>query len=102
VKKISQKISFYKQEKARIQKAIQDSLSALLQLKTDSSLVALNTDDESGKLVEEAFGNSIDDTKIEAGGNTNPNNEILDPKNPVGITQKKKLEPLWDPRKHFN
>ena len=102
VKKVSQKISIYKQEKARIQKAIQDSLNALVQLKSDSTQIALNPDEESEKLTEEVFGSVVADTKIVEESNPVLNNEILDPKKQVGITQKKKYEPLWDPRKHFN
>lgn len=102
VKKVSQKISIYKQEKARIQKAIQDSLNALVQLKSDSTQIALNPDEESEKLTEEIFGSVVADTKIVEESNPVLNNEILDPKKQVGITQKKKYEPLWDPRKHFN
>jgi len=101
-KKISQKISFYKQEKARIQKAIQDSLNALVQLKTDSTTVALNAPDETEELTNLAFGNTIEDGKIDEESNPELNNEILEPKKQVGNTRKKKLEPLWDPRKHFN
>ena len=102
VKKVSQKISIYKQEKARIQKAIQDSLNALVQLKSDSTQIALNPDEESEKLTEEIFGSVVADTKIVEESNPVLNNEISDPKKQVGITQKKKYEPLWDPRKHFN
>ena len=102
VKKVSQKISIYKQEKARIQKAIQDSLNALVQLKSDSTQIALNPDEESEKLTEEVFGNVVADTKLVEESNPVLNNEISDPKKQVGITQKKKYEPLWDPRKHFN
>lgn len=102
VKKVSQKISIYKQEKARIQKAIQDSLNALVQLKSDSTQIALNPDEESEKLTEEVFGSVVADTKIVEESNPVLNNEISDPKKQVGITQKKKYEPLWDPRKHFN
>jgi len=102
VKKVSQKISIYKQEKARIQKAIQDSLNALVQLKSDSTQIALNPDEESEKLTEEVFGSVVTDTKIVEESNPVLNNEISDPKKQVGITQKKKYEPLWDPRKHFN
>jgi len=102
VKKVSQKISIYKQEKARIQKAIQDSLNALVQLKSDSTQIALNPDEESEKLTEEVFGSVVAATKIVEESNPVLNNEISDPKKQVGITQKKKYEPLWDPRKHFN
>ena len=102
VKKVSQKISIYKQEKARIQKAIQDSLNALVQLKSDSTQIALDPDEESEKLTEEVFGSVVADTKIVEESNPVLNNEISDPKKQVGITQKKKYEPLWDPRKHFN
>jgi len=102
VKKVSQKISIYKQEKARIQKAIQDSLNALVQLKSDSTQIALNPDEESEKLTQEVFGSVVTDTKIVEESNPVLNNEISDPKKQVGITQKKKYEPLWDPRKHFN
>jgi len=102
VKKVSQKISIYKQEKARIQKAIQDSLNALVQLKSDSTQIALNPDEESEKLTEEIFGSVVADTKIVEESNPVLNNELSDPKKQVGITQKKKYEPLWDPRKHFN
>ena len=102
VKKVSQKISIYKQEKARIQKAIQDSLNALVQLKSDSTQIALNPDEESEKLTEDIFGSVVADTKIVEESNPVLNNEISDPKKQVGITQKKKYEPLWDPRKHFN
>ncbi len=102
VKKVSQKISLYKQEKARIQKAIQDSLNALTQLKTDTTQVAGNPDDESANLTEQVFGTVVADKKIGEESNPVLNNEVVDPKKQVGVTQKKKYEPLWDPRKHFN
>lgn len=75
------KISIYKQEKARIQKAIQDSLNALVQLKSDSTQIALNPDEESEKLTEEVFGSVVADTKIVEESNPVLNNEISDPKN---------------------
>lgn len=102
VKKVSQKISLYKQEKARIQKAIQDSLNALIQLKTDSTQVAINPEEESGDLTEQVFGTVVADNKIGEESNPVLNNEVVDPKKQVGVTQKRKYEPLWDPRKHFN
>jgi len=102
VKKVSRKVTAYKQEKVRIQKAIDDSLNALKKLNSDSTLVALNTVDESVSVIDEVFGNVGEDTKVDESANIILANEIVDPKKINGTTQKKKLEPLWDPRKHFN
>ncbi|MBK7630832.1 MAG: tetratricopeptide repeat protein [Ignavibacteriales bacterium] len=103
IKKISQKVSTYKQEKARIQKALQDSLNALISVKPDSTLmVSDSTDLENEYLVNAVFNET---GKIEEGDDNlvlANQNELLKPTN-QNITQtKKKLEPLWDPRKHFN
>jgi outer membrane protein assembly factor BamD (BamD/ComL family) len=102
VKKVSPKISFYKQEKVRIQKAIDDSLNSLKNLNSDSTVVAQDTVDDSEKVAEEVFGNPDEDIKIDEGANIIIANEIVDPKKTNGTTPKKKLEPLWDPRRHFN
>lgn len=98
VKKVSKKVTAYKQEKFRIQKAIQDSIAALNKPKTDSTVIAQNEiDEEEKEIVDDTFGKEVDDENL-AVNNIKENNDI---KQPVGIT-KKKLEPLWDPRKHFN
>lgn len=96
VKNVAKKLTTYKQEKARIQKAIQDSLANLHELQTDSTIIAnnvpedqLNKEDE--KVVETVEQNStVDEEKLNvAQVNNNGNGQ-------------KKLEPLWDPRKHFH
>jgi TolA-binding protein len=102
VKNVSSKVTVYKQEKVRIQKAIDDSLNALKLLTPDSTQVALNTEDDSEKLVEEVIGDVDDEVNINAGLDAKLTNEIVDPKKTVETIPKKKLERLWDPRKHFN
>jgi TolA-binding protein len=103
VKKISQKVTAYKQEKARIQKALQDSLNALINLQNDSTLIASDSTDVGNEnLVNEVFN---EDGKVEEGNDnliTANQNELKNPANQNVIQTKKKLEPLWDPRKHFN
>lgn len=102
VKNVSKKVSAYKQEKFRIQKAIQDSINAIAKLHNDSVMVAKN---------DTLLNNTEDiiDENLNLGGVDENKNGITDPaldnnivNNPVGITTKKKLDPLWDPRKHFN
>lgn len=94
VKNVSRKLTTYKQEKARIQKAYQDSLLALQKLKSDSLLVGNKLrEDEQDKIVEDAF--AINEQTDEE-----PLQNIVSPPKSNGVTQKK-LEPLWDPRKHF-
>jgi hypothetical protein len=102
VKNISKKVTAYKQEKVRIQKAIDDSLSALKKIELDSTVIAVNTEEDSVDLVTEVFGDVVADTKIDEEATTNLNNELVDPNKTSGTIPKKKLEPLWDPRKHFN
>ncbi|HEX9251936.1 MAG TPA: hypothetical protein VF870_06815, partial [Ignavibacteriaceae bacterium] len=103
VKNVSKKITAYKQEKVRIQKAIDDSLKALKKITLDSTVVAVNTDEDSLKLVQQVFGGVIENTKIDENANADDlNNEGIDPKQQTGVVPKKKLEPLWDPRRHFN
>ena len=102
VRKISQKVTTYKQEKARIQKVLQDSLNALIRIQSDSSTVAVNnTEEENDNLVSQVFndpGNGETDVKL----NSDAKNQLLNPKTQNVVQTKKKLEPLWDPRKHFN
>lgn len=104
VKNVSKKVTTYKQEKFRIQKAIQDSINALNALNTknsDTTLIAQNqNENELIDVVEDDAG---------LGDLDKNNNEIVNPNldnnidtRPIGITTKKKLDPLWDPRKHFN
>lgn len=94
VKNVTRKLTTYKQEKARIQKAYQDSLLALQKQKTDSLIVENKLiEDEQDRIVEEAF--SMNDQKEKE-----PTENQINPLKPNGVVQKK-LEPLWDPRKHF-
>jgi TolA-binding protein len=102
VKNVSKKVTAYKQEKVRIQKAIDDSLSALKKIELDSTVVAVNTEEDSVDMVKQVFGGIVANTKIDEGATTNLNNEIVDPNKTAGTTPKNKLEPLWDPRRHFN
>jgi hypothetical protein len=53
-------------------------------------------------MVAQVFGGIVANTKIDENANVNPNNEIVDPQKTAGPSPKKKLEPLWDPRRHFN
>jgi TolA-binding protein len=103
VKKISQKITAYKQEKARIQKALQDSLNALVNLQSDSTLIVSDSTDVGNEnLVDDVFNGG---GKVEEGDDNlilANNNELQNPTHQNVIQTKKKLEPLWDPRKHFN
>lgn len=95
VKEVMKKITTYKQEKARIQKAIQDSLATLEKLKNDSTVVTNNNvaDDENKNSEEKGL--VSDDVK----NNVPVNNQNVAQVN--NINGHKKLEPLWDPRKHF-
>jgi tetratricopeptide (TPR) repeat protein len=102
VKNISKKVTAYKQEKVRIQKAIDDSLSALKKIELDSTVIAVNTEKDSVDMVAEVFGGIVANTKIDEETTNQLNNEIVDSNKTAGTTPKKKLEPLWDPRKHFN
>ncbi|HCY74810.1 MAG TPA: hypothetical protein DHV28_02730 [Ignavibacteriales bacterium] len=102
VKNVAKKVTTYKQEKARIKKALEDSLKALNQFGTDSIIVALNTEDNSENLTEPETGTVGDANNIDTETVGTSDNQINETEKPVGITSKKKLEPLWDPRKHFN
>ena len=53
-------------------------------------------------MVSQVFGGIVANTKIVENANVNTNNEIVDPQKTAGTSPKKKLEPLWDPRRHFN
>lgn len=102
VKQVSRKVTVYKQEKVRIQKAIDDSLKALDQITPDSTLVAITTQDNSENVIGEVVGTAGIDSKMDETANSNLNNEIVDPKVAVGVKKADKLVPLWDPRRHFN
>lgn len=94
IKNIAPKLAFYNQEKARIQKAIQDSLAQQQELNSDSTLIAANQiEDKLSEKEKEVIspGKETDiptDNKLNVAHLNNGNNQ-------------KKLEPLWDPRKHF-
>jgi TolA-binding protein len=94
VKNVVGKLSVYKQEKARIQKAIQDSLANLQKLATDSTLVATTITGSEADTLNEKIPVTQDQNK-----------EIIEEKLNVAAinngNNQKKLEPLWDPRKHF-
>jgi TolA-binding protein len=102
VKNVSKKVTAYKQEKVRLQKAIDDSLNALKKVNLDSTIAVATIDEDSLKIVEQVFGGVIANTKIDENSNTVVKNETGDPNKTVGTTPTKKLEPLWDPRRHFN
>jgi TolA-binding protein len=102
VKNVSKKVTAYKQEKVRLQKAIDDSLNALKKVNLDSTIAVATIDEDSLKIVEQVFGGVIANTKIDENSNTAVKNETGDPNKTVGTTPTKKLEPLWDPRRHFN
>jgi TolA-binding protein len=98
VKNVSKKVTAYKQEKFRIQKAIQDSLAALNK-PVDTTLVVQNEIEETeNEITDDAFGMNKDENQNLATDDLQENNDL---KQSVSVT-KKKLEPLWDPRKHFN
>jgi len=99
VKKVSKQVTAYKQEKFRIQKAIQDSIAALNNPKTDTTLIAQNEVQEENEkqITEDASGKNVDDQKLTV-NEVKENNDIKQQQHNI----KKKLEPLWDPRKHFN
>ena len=102
VKQISRKITAYKQEKARIQKELQDSLNVLVQVEHDSTLLAQNiVEDDQNKLTEDAFGYNQQEPIDQSNEILKPQQIVIDNNQTVTL-QKKKLEPLWDPRKHFN
>jgi tetratricopeptide (TPR) repeat protein len=94
VKNVAGKLSIYKQEQARIQKAVQDSLANLQKLVSDSTIVVtdiagIETDTIKEKILAPQDQNAnIKDENLNVAAATNVNNQ-------------KKLEPLWDPRKHF-
>ncbi len=94
VKNVTPKVTIYKQEKARIQKAIQDSIAQQQDLKPESTVIAVNQSEEKLSSKEKEIispeknvlaGN---DGELKVASSNNSNNQ-------------KKLEPLWDPRKHF-
>ncbi|MFZ1518515.1 MAG: tetratricopeptide repeat protein [Ignavibacteriaceae bacterium] len=101
-KKITKKVTTYKQEKIRLQKAIQDSLNAVAKLITDSTLTASNEFEE---VVDVTAEDSVGYNKNVVLGDPNfvgLSDEKSVENNQNIVSQKKKLEPLWDPRKHFN
>jgi outer membrane protein assembly factor BamD (BamD/ComL family) len=101
VKQVAKKVTTYKQEKVRLQKVLQDSLNALNSLNGDSTLIAENiSEDDSLELVEDAF--VMNKVKNEEKNIIDGGDEIVDPKKQFVDSTKKKLDPLWDPRKHFN
>jgi hypothetical protein len=101
VKQVAKKVTTYKQEKVRLQKVLQDSLNALNSLNGDSTLIAENiSEDDSLELVEDAF--VMNKVKNEEKNIVDGGDEIVDPKKQFVDSTKKKLDPLWDPRKHFN
>ena len=103
IKKISQKVTTYKQEKARIQKALQDSLNALVNIQPDSTLLAVNNIDETDpNLINEELNEPGKIDEMEMPVDPANENHLLNPQTQNVIATKKKLEPLWDPRKHFN
>lgn len=103
VKQVSKKVTAYKQEKTKLAQMLKDSLAALNKKQvTDSTLIAGNTiqqEDEQG-----AEENSIVDDEIkinQKNGGKEPI-EFVNQEDKLKPPIKKKLEPLWDPRKHFN
>ncbi|HQJ47033.1 MAG TPA: hypothetical protein PK195_10335, partial [Ignavibacteriaceae bacterium] len=103
VKQVSKKVTAYKQEKTKLAQMLKDSLAALNKKHvTDSTLIAGNTiqqEDEQG-----AEENSIVDDEIkinQKNGGKEPI-EFVNQEDKLKPPIKKKLEPLWDPRKHFN
>jgi TolA-binding protein len=93
-KKVVSELTLYRQEKDRIQKAIQDSLAKIEKLNADSIIVTTN--------------NVVDKEPVNEQKTNQEDKPIKEPaEENVGITQvangngHKKLEPLWDPRKHF-
>ncbi len=103
VKKASQKVSTYKQEKARLQKALQDSLNALANHQKDSTMIALNDVDENNTdLVNDETKEQDKIVETETKDKTGTEKQNLNPDIQNISPIKKKLEPLWDPRKHFN
>lgn len=95
-KNVSVKLTTYKKEKARIQKAIQDSLALAQKLQTDSTVIANNISSDQlnqfdDKVIDKVEQNkTVDEEKLNVAQANNNANE------------QKKLEPLWDPRKHFH
>lgn len=100
VKKISQKVSTYKQEKARIEKALQDSLLALKNHNLDTTKIARVEDDE--ELIKQLTNPEGDLPEEEKKVNIVQGDEVPIKKDQNNQTIKRRLEPLWDPRKHFN
>jgi len=104
VLQVAKKISTYKQEKARLQKAIQDSLSNIARLQKDTTFIAKNVEDkDSLDVINQAFGETETvDNRIAEDTDTVIATDAIIKNKPDVIHQKRKLEPLWDPRKHFN
>lgn len=106
VKNVAKKLTTYKQEKARRQKEILDSLNMIKKHHADSLLAANNNvntaADDTLKFIEDE--NPADDTrpleKDEKINQVAAGNEQLDPRKNIEQVTKKKLEPLWNPRKH--
>ena len=93
-KNILKKLVAYKQEKAKIEKALQDSLATIQKLQADSSVIASNTTEEQLQQLDQEVVDKLE-------------NEIKKPEEKEKVAQingtaSKRLEPLWDPRKHFH
>ena len=95
-KNIAPKLTIYKQEKAKIKKAVQDSLLALEKQKEDTVLTindSLTVETNKNPEVASVVGEQVIPEQVV----NNPAN-----KPDVNGVHQKKLEPLWDPRKHFH
>lgn len=105
VKNVGKKVTTYKQEKARRQKAILDSLNMVKQQQADSLLAAnvkVDTNGDSLKFIEdknpENTGMQIDED--EDLKQIVKEDKVIDQRKKNEQVSKRKLEPLWDPRKH--
>ena len=103
VKIVSKKVTVYKQEKTKQEQMLKDSLAALNNKHlTDSTLVAENEikqDEEKG--TDEALIVDNEQIKKHKNGEKEPI-EFVNHNDKFKPPIKRKLEPLWDPRKHFN
>ncbi len=103
VKQVSKKVTAYKQEKTRLEQMLKDSLAALNNKNIyDSTFIAENIIKQGDKQdAEDTFVLDDEIKKNQNGGGKEPL-EFVNQDDKLKPPVKKKLEPLWDPRKHFN
>lgn len=105
VKNVGKKVTTYKQEKARRQKAILDSLNMIKQQQADSLLAANTKIDDNGDTLKLIEDENPENTGMQMEEDEDlkqivKEDKVIDQHKKVEQVSKRKLEPLWDPRKH--